>query len=100
MSASPEDIQAWSAAVKTVFEIAKEAISAWPTDKKRADAEAALRMAELDIGVRFDYSLCRRHIPPGVMIEKDGGDVCLVCGFDSSRTTPTKFQTHGTTQSR
>lgn len=95
-----EEAQGWSSAVKTVFEIAKEAIAAWPSDQKKANAEAAIREAELSMAVKFEYPLCRRHIPPGPMVQHDSGARCTVCGFDSAHTTPTKIRTHLSEQRR
>jgi len=95
-----EEAQGWSAAVKTVFEIAKEAIAAWPSDEKKAKAEAALKEAELSMAVKFEYQLCQRHMPPGPMIQHDSGWKCMVCGFDTAHTTPTKIRTHLSEQKR
>jgi len=38
-------------------------------EKKLEEAEKNMKIAEADIAKGFNYQLCHRHFPPGVMLE-------------------------------
>jgi len=100
---TPEEVQAWSAATKSVIEIAKEAIAAWPTDKKKEEALRRIKEAELELAVSQGFELCRRHFPAGIMVLRGDTYRCLDCGLsdsDGAGTTPMKVQTHVSAQQR
>lgn len=59
-----------------------------PSDNKKNDfeeklleAENNLKIAEAEIAKGFDYKLCRRHFPPGILLDVDEFKMkCNVCG--------------------
>jgi hypothetical protein len=60
-----------------------------PTSTEKRDVEESLKeaeknikIAEAEIAQGLDYILCRRHFPPGIMLDIDEYKIqCNTCGF-------------------
>ncbi len=50
-------------------------------DEKLKNVENDLKNAEAEIAKGFDYQICRRHFPPGIMLDLDEFRLkCNTCG--------------------
>ena len=48
-------------------------------EKAIGNAEETLKIAEAKIAKEFDYAICQRHFPPGIMLMGEGGIKCRDC---------------------
>lgn len=50
-------------------------------EEKLTEAENSLKVAEAEMAKGFDYKLCQRHFPPGILLDVDEFKLkCNVCG--------------------
>ena len=51
-------------------------------EEKLEEAESNIKIAEAEIAKGFDYKLCQKHFPPGIMLDVDDyKSKCNTCGF-------------------
>lgn len=82
----PEEVTSWATATAATLGALKEFVALIPKQKS-AEAEQLLKKAERDFRAaeawmanELGYSLCRRHWPPGILVEKVDGLLCSSCG--------------------
>lgn len=50
-------------------------------EKKLEEAEKKMKIAEANIAKEFDFKLCHRHFPPGILLEiSEYKSKCNTCG--------------------
>jgi hypothetical protein len=68
--------------LKTLMDVLPKSTAKRDVGEKLGEAENNLRIAEAEIADGFDYKLCRRHFPPGIMLDIDEYKLeCNTCGF-------------------
>jgi hypothetical protein len=68
-------------ALKTLKDLIPSKKEKIDVEEKLAEAEKNLKIAEAEIAKGFDYKICRRHFPPGILLDLDEFELkCNTCG--------------------
>lgn len=67
--------------IKTIKDLIPPGDEKQVIGKQLEEAENKLKIAEAEIAKGFDYKICRRHFPPGIMLDLDEFKLkCNTCG--------------------
>jgi len=67
--------------LKSLKELVPSGTKRQEIERKLGEAEKNLAIAEAEIAKGFNFHLCRRHFPPGIMLEIDTfKSKCNTCG--------------------
>jgi len=68
-------------ALKTLKDLIPSNKEKTDIEEKLKEAEKNLKIAEAEIAKGFDYKICRRHFPPGILLDLDEFKLkCNTCG--------------------
>ncbi|MCD6534642.1 MAG: hypothetical protein J7L25_11315 [Deltaproteobacteria bacterium] len=69
------------ATLKTLKDLMPSGSKKHDVEEKLTEAENNLRLAKAEIAKGFDYKLCQRHFPPGILLVVDEFKLkCNICG--------------------
>ena len=67
--------------LKTMKDLIPSGYKKHDFEDKLIEAEKNLKIAEAEIAKGFDYKLCKRHFPPGILLDVDEFKLkCNLCG--------------------
>jgi hypothetical protein len=67
--------------LKQLKEFIPSRVKKQDVEQKLEDAEKQLKIAEAEIAKGFNYQLCQRHFPPGILLEvAPYKSKCNICG--------------------
>jgi len=76
-----EIVSSTISSIKTIKDLLPSAKQKQDIEKQLEEAESNLKIAEAEIAKGFEYKLCRRHFPPGIMLDLNQFKLqCKTCG--------------------